>query len=260
MNSYALVTGASAGIGLAYCYELASRGYNLIMVSNEHEKLNRESAVISERYAVNSVPMCKDLSLECAAGELNEFCREQGLEVDILINNAGIFYFKDVTDISERTTATMIMLHIYTVTKLCRYFGEKMKLRKRGYILNMSSMSSSMPFPGIAVYSATKAYIRNFSEALYYEMRDFGVGVTVISPGAIATDLYKLSERNKKLGVSLGILMPPDVMVKRSIKAMFCRKRHFVPGFINHIFIFVIRFMPSMVVMKVRRLLIMKGI
>lgn len=117
-----------------------------------------------------------------------------------------------------------------------------------------------MVFPGIAVYSATKAYIRNFSEVLYYEMRDFGVGVTVVSPGAIATDLYNLSESNKNLGIKLGILMRPDVMVKRSLKIMFKRKRHFVPGFINHIFIFVIRFIPSFIVMKTRRILINKGI
>lgn len=138
MNSYALVTGASSGIGLAYCHQLARRDYNLIMVSNEQKKLNSESLLISERYGVKCVALCKDLSLESAAGELKSICDERSFEVEILINNAGIFYFKDVTDIPERVTDTMIMLHIYTVTKLCRYFGEQIKLRKKGYIRNMS--------------------------------------------------------------------------------------------------------------------------
>lgn len=130
--------------------------------------------------------------------------------MEVLVNNAGVFFFDDLTETDSRRIERMIGLHVQTVTMLCRYFGAAMKARGKGYILNMSSMSAGMPFPGISVYAATKSYLKQFSKAIHNELYDYGVRVTAVCPGAVATDLYNLSGHYQRLGLRLGILMRPN--------------------------------------------------
>ena len=135
-----------------------------------------------------------------------------GLEPDYVINNAGIFSFKEVTATGAATVSCFINLHVRAVTELSKAFASRFAARRHGRILNMSSMSCWMPMPGIALYSATKAYIRVFSRALHYELRDSGVSVTVACPGGIATDLFGLPENLKKLAINLGVLARPETL------------------------------------------------
>lgn len=191
----ALVTGASSGIGLMYARELAQTyHYNLLLVSNQEKELHEVAADISAQYGVQTTPLYRDLSLPNAAEELHDYCTEHHLEVEVLINNAGVFFFNSLVETSMRRIELMIMLHVTTVTKLCRLFGEDMCRRRKGYILNMSSMSAWMAMPGIQCYNATKAYILNFSKSLWYELKPYGVSVTVMTPGAVDTALFGLSD------------------------------------------------------------------
>ncbi|MFQ8826895.1 MAG: SDR family NAD(P)-dependent oxidoreductase [Alistipes sp.] len=109
----------------------------------------------------------------------------------------------------------MLRLHVRTTTLLCHYFGRSMQARGRGYILNMSSMSAWMPFPGISVYAATKSYLRTLSLAIRNELYDRGVRVTAVCPGAVATGLYNLSERYQRLALRLGIMMTPERLARK---------------------------------------------
>lgn len=234
----ALVTGASSGMGVHYATQLASYGYNLILVSNQDIQLKEVAESIKEQYnGLEVTSICKDLSGSGAAQELFDFCNERGIEVEVLVNNAGIFFFNDIIDCSIERIATIVNLHVYTVTMLCRLFGEKMRERRRGYILNMSSISAHTPFCGISLYTATKSYIRTMSKAFRLELKEFDVHVMTVSPGAVATDLYRLPKNLQKLGVNIGVIYRPEKLVKNALKKLFyTNKKEYIPGCINRLF------------------------
>ncbi len=155
------------------------------------------------------------------------------MSVDILVNNAGMFFFEELTSGNEPKALTMMRLHMFTPSRLCILFGEEMKKRGYGYIINMSSMAAQLPCPGITVYSATKAYLKSFGKSLYFEMRPYGVGVTTVCPAAIATPLYKLKPSLLKLGVNIGLIGTPQWLVRKALKGMLKKKRVVKPGLMN---------------------------
>lgn len=234
MSRWALITGGSSGMGLELARQLAAKGFDLLLVSNQEEELARVSEELSTTYGVHVLGRFQDLAAESAADELFSFCQEQGLEVEVLINNAGMFFFEELTAENEAKALTMMQLHMFTPTRLCILFGEAMKKKSNGYILNISSMAAKLPCPGITVYSATKAYLKSFSKSLYFEMRPYGVGVTTVCPAAIATPLYKLKPSLMKLGVSIGLIGTPRWLVRRALKRMFKKRRVVKPGLMNY--------------------------
>ncbi|MBO4530488.1 MAG: SDR family NAD(P)-dependent oxidoreductase [Paludibacteraceae bacterium] len=242
---YALVTGASSGIGLQYATELARQKYDLLLVSNQEKEIQEAATDLANRFGVQTIGLYKDLSTENAAQELHTYCKENNLQIDILINNAGIFFFNEYVKTDIKRIELMLNLHMKTVSEMCYYFGADMKERGFGYILNMSSMSAWMTMPGISVYNATKAYILNFSRSIWYEMKPYGVGVTAICPGAVDTGLYGLSDKWRKVAVGIGVSMRPEELAKKALKKMFKKKKQYIPGWINHIFIFLVKHLPD---------------
>lgn len=247
----ALVTGASSGIGLEYARELARQGYDLLVVSNQENEIFETARQLSDEYNVKTMPYFMDLATENSADLLYHYCQEQNITVDILINNAGVFFFNELIKTSGTRVSVMLNLHVHTVTQMCRLFGADMAKRGTGYILNMSSMSAWMTMPGINVYNATKAYILNFSRSLWYELHSYGVSVTAVCPGAIDTGLYGLAPKWRKVAVALGISMPPAKLVKKALRAMFKGKKYTVPGWINRPFIFIIKHLPDWLVFAI---------
>ena len=239
-----LVTGASSGIGLQYATALA-RDYhsNLLLVSNQQEELSRVAADLAAQYGVKTTAHFADLSLPDAAENLFQWTKDQGLVVDVLINNAGVFFFNPYIETSMKRIELMLQLHVITVAKLTRLFAEDMAKRSssvsdsglpmKGYILNMSSMSAWMAMPGIQTYNASKAFIYNLSKSLWYEFKPLGVGITVMAPGAVDTALFGLSPKLRKLAVNLTVSIPPEKLVKRALKKLFKNKKADTPGFLN---------------------------
>lgn len=251
----ALVTGASSGIGLCFCRELARRGCNLVMVSNQ-TCLEECAEEISEEFGVSTCPFFCDLTTDDSAARILDFLDSQNLEPDYLINNAGIFSFKEVTATDPDKVRCFIDLHIRAVTELSRAFAIRFSERGRGRILNMSSMSCWMPMPGIALYSATKSYIRVFSRALHYELRDRGVTVTVACPGGIATDLFGLPENLKRLAINISVLTRPETFARKAVNKMLCGKKQYINGLLNRFSIFFVAIMPTNVRMLVKHRLL----
>jgi len=229
----ALVTGASSGMGVLYAECLAKAGCNLLIVSNQEKELNEVATNIREKSGGKVTARFQNLAEENAAQNLYDFCESQGLSIDILINNAGMFYFEEMTPENDAKTETMLRLHVFTMTKMCRLFGDAMKKRRFGYILNVSSLAGVTPFPGITMYSATKAYIMTFTKALHFEMKYYGVGATVVCPAAIATPLYGLSEKLMKFAVAIGVVRTPKWLVRRALRGMFNKRRIMKPAFQN---------------------------
>ena len=232
----ALVTGASSGIGLQYATALA-RDYHtdLLLVSNQEQEQIAVARDLAQTYGVQATPLYMDLSRQNAAEQLHQYCYDNNLQVDILINNAGVFFFNPIVETSMSRFELMLMLHVVTVAKLCRLFGEDMCRRGSGYILNMSSMSAWMAYPGIQTYNSTKAFIYNFSKSLWYEFRPKGVGITVMTPGAVDTALFGLSPKWRKVAVRLTVSIPPEKLVKIALKRMFKKKKQGMPGLLNHL-------------------------
>jgi short-subunit dehydrogenase len=220
-------------MGLEYARQLAETGCDLLLVSNQKEELEKVAEALRQGREIQVVPHYQDLATETAAEELLAFCQAESLQVDILINNAGMFFFEELTSENEAKALTMMRLHVLTPTKLCVLFGEEMKRRGYGYLINMSSMAAKLPCPGITVYSATKAYLKSFSKSLYFEMRPYDVGVTAVCPAAIATPLYKLKPSLLSLGVKIGVIGTPQWLVRKALNGMMRKKRVVKPGFMN---------------------------
>jgi len=229
----ALVTGASSGMGLLYAKYLAEADCNLLIVSNQEKELNEVADDIRKEFSVNVIARYQDLSREDAAQQLFDYCKKENIIIDILINNAGMFFFHELDDEYHKKMELMLNLHVMTPSKMSRLFGDEMKKRGFGHIVLVSSMAARLPFPGITTYSATKAYLKSFGKSLYYEMRDYGVGVTTVCPGAIATPLYKLNPKLLKLGVKIGLIGTPQWLVRKALKGMFRKKMVVAPGFMN---------------------------
>ena len=234
----ALVTGASRGIGRCYALRLASMGYNVLMVASGEEELQateKEVAAVNPKVWVRSYT--KDMATPTAAEELFAWTEGQSIKVDVLINNAGIFSFCDILSTPAERIKRVIYLHDITATLMCQIYADDMIKRGGGYILNMSSYSIWMPYPGLSLYSASKAYLKSFSVAFSKEVRDKGVVVTAICPAGIATDLYGLSPKLQRFGVRTGILMTPESCARRSLNGLFRGQRCKVPDWWFRLFI-----------------------
>ena len=247
-----LVTGASSGIGLEYARQLACDYHSdLLLVSNQQTELQQVAAHLAAQYGVHVTAHYADLSLPDAAEDLFTYTQRENMQVDVLINDAGIFIFNPFVETSMRRIETILHLHVVTVTKLCRLYGEQMAQRGNGYILNMSSMSAWMAMPGIQLYNATKAFIYNFSKSLCYELHPYGVKITVMAPGAVDTALFGLAPRLRKLAVRLTVSIPPEKLVRRALKDLFRGKKADTPGFLNWLATPLLRHTPDWLMLAV---------
>ena len=221
-------------MGLEYARQLAAKGYDLLLVSNREEELSAARAQLQASWPVRVTTRFQDLATPDAADQLFAWCtQELGILPDVVINNAGLFFFKELQAEDLDRVQAMLNLHVTTVTRSCILFGQAMKERGSGYLLIMSSMAARIPAPGITVYSATKAYLRSFGRSLSFELKPHGVGVTTVCPAAIATPLYRLDEKKMRLGVRLRLIHTPQWLVKRALKALFRGRRSLSPSAMN---------------------------
>jgi len=243
-NKTALVTGAASGIGLAFATRLARQGYDIFIVDIQEDKLTHAAQQLQNDYPVKVHCLSLDLSKIDAAETVYTYCKENNIEIHILISNAGRFVFDAITALDDATYNAFLQLHLNTPAKLCKLFGADMKLRREGYILTVSSLSAWMPYPYLSLYASTKRFLRTFSRAIHFEFSTYNVGVTTICPGAVDTGLFNLKPQWRKLARGLGIMITPDTLAKRSLKRMFRKRVTYIPGIINKISLPLILMIP----------------
>lgn len=252
---YALVTGASSGCGYEYARILAQKGYNLLIVSNEdaiHEKAN----TLRADFPVKVISLVRNLGVQDAAKDLYNYCADNHIEIEVLINNAGVYHDRDFMDDSEAFNMLIMNLHMITPAMLIYYFGQEMANRGKGYVLNMCSVTADIAVQRLASYGSTKAFLRNFSRSLYVEMKDKGVIITDMTPGAINTGLYNIKPWATKIGLLLGYIVQPNYLARRGVNAMFRgRAKVSVPFVWNYLLIWlVVLFVPTCLLRLIRKM------
>ena len=259
-NTYAVVTGSSSGIGYNFAKALALRGYNLLIVSNvpqindAAEQIKREIAKKGKTDII-VLPLVMDLGQQSSARELYEYAHAHKLEVEVLVNNAGVYHDKDILDDSEGFTSLIMNLHMYTPAMLCYLFGQDMKARGKGYILNVCSVTANMAAQRLGTYGGTKAFLAHFTRALHIELRQYGIHVTNVSPGAVDTGLYSISPTLTKIGKCLGIIVSPQTLARRGLRALFMgRAKTTIPTVFWQVLCFFILLAPTCLLRLIRRL------
>jgi uncharacterized protein len=253
MNKTVLITGASSGIGLHFSHKFAGSGHDVILVARSEEKLRTLSKEIESKYGVNSYVIPSDLSKPGASEALYEEVKAKGIQVDILINNAGFGLFGEFEQTVLSKELDMIQVNITALTELSKYFGKEMVNQKRGQILNVASTAAFQPGPLMAVYYATKAYVLSFSEALANEWGPHGVKVTALCPGATKTGFSDAADLQSSKLFQSGVMSVEEVVEEGYNQMMTKNKTVIIPGLKNRMLTQSIRFMPRKMVTNIVR-------
>jgi len=246
-GQWALVTGASSGIGWQISKQLAARTYNIIAVSNQETQLEDLKTKLEQSHKIQVLTIHQDLAREAAALEIYDYCQEQNIEPHILVNNAGMLLFGEMLDSDYGVMKSILHLHVNTPALLCRLFGVYMKEKGSGYILNVSSISSVMPFPTISVYGPTKTFLRYFTRAIRTELKPYGVHVCCLIPGTTDTPLNDPFGANMSLGRKIGIVKGPESVARAGIRAMFRNQPRCIPGLLNKAIVLLVPLMPQFI-------------
>jgi short-subunit dehydrogenase len=229
MGSWALVTGASSGIGAAFARRLAERGMDVAVVARSGAKLEALAAEIRERHGVAALVIVQDLAEPDAAERVGEAVDKAGIAVEVLVNNAGIGTFGRDVSIGADYSRDTAMVNMVAVTGLIKRFLPAMCERGSGAVVNVASMAGFQAQPYMALYAATKAFVVNYSLGLWVETRGTGVKVLAVCPGPVDTGFpiangIKYDER--RLG---WLLADPDKIVRQSLRALDRDKGYVVP-------------------------------
>ena len=225
----ALVTGASSGLGESFARKLAAGGNDLVLVSENGPELARVQRDIESVAACSVTTIVMDLFKPDGPDRIFDHCRRNGLQVDILINCAGIFVNVDREMSELAPVENIINLHVLAVTKLCFLFGRSMIPRKMGYILNISSIAADFADPASLTYGPTKRYVLSLSEALHCEWKEHNINVTCITPGGIKTNFFSA---NKVFipGIIRRTLISADRCAEIGLNALFRGTFRVTPG------------------------------
>ncbi len=245
-DSYALITGASEGIGFELAKLLAADKYNLVIIARDQSDLQKAAEALKQ-YGVEVVTISKDLFEPQAAQEIYKEVTDKGLYITALVNNAGQGVYGKFIDTELERELKIIQLNIISLVTLTKFFIKDMVGRGEGRILNLSSIAGKIPGPYQAVYHGTKAFVHFFSEAIRSEIKDSGVTVTSLLPGATDTDFFNKADMTESKIVEEGKLGDPADVAKDGYDAMMAGKDMIVSGFKNKMQVAMSNMMPDSV-------------
>lgn len=225
----ALVTGASSGIGKSFAHLLAGQGTDVILVARSQDKLTAIAVDIQNRYGISATVIQQDLGKPGAAKELFDQVQAQGLDVDLLINNAGFGKWGGFNQFSLEEYQQMIQLNITALTELCYLFLPLMKDKSEAGIINVGSTASLIPVPYSAVYAATKSYVLFLSEGLVGELEGSSVKVHCLCPAGTDTNFANVASDGREQEVSSD-MKTPDEVAKEGLAAFLADKHYVVTG------------------------------
>ncbi len=253
----ALVTGASGGIGGAFARRLAARGADLILTGRSEEKLEALASEIEKAHGRAVFWTVEDLTRPGGPVSLFERTEGSGRAVDLLVNNAGAAQFGEFLDRPWERVASELHLNTAALTELCYRFGRAMRDRRGGYILNVASIGSYVPAPGLAAYGAEKAYVLSLTEALAHELRPAGVRVCAVCPGAVRTAWWENAGQKEPVSaVVRAIMTSPEEVARVGLRGLLRGRRNVMVGLDIGLAVFFLRFLPRRLVVAVSAALI----
>ncbi len=235
MKGYALITGASKGIGKSIADVLARQGYNLLLVARSAGELEQVSAAIENKHKVTIHYLAVDLSNVDGVQRVVNWVSNLNVPLSVLINNAGYGVFGKFTDRQLNEQINMLDLNINAVISLTHQLLPALQANPSSYILNVASTAAYQAVPALAVYAASKAFILSYSRGLRYELKDTTVSVSCLCPGPTATNFAHRAGMDSLAELAEKFNMPPDEVAEIGIKGLFNKKAEIIPGFLNRI-------------------------
>jgi short-subunit dehydrogenase len=245
MKKVALITGASAGLGVEFARQLSKRGHRLVLAARRKERLEELANELGNARAVSI-----DLSKSNAAAKLIADLDANGETVDLLVNNAGFGLIGRFAELDAKRQRQMIDLNVGTLTDLCRAVAPGMIARKSGAILNVASTAAFQPGPKMAVYFATKAFVLSLTEALHEELKPHGIKVSCLCPGPTRTEFGDVAGFGGN-GMFDKVAMNAREVVEAGLKGLNSNRAVVVTGWVNKIGAASTRFAPRSIVRKI---------
>jgi uncharacterized protein len=234
--AYALITGASKGIGAAIADELARRKFDVLLVARSETPLRELAAHLVSTYGIRADYLVLDLATDTAAQQLFDWCQAKNYPVSVLVNNAGYGLSGPFEKYTVAEHTDMLQVNVLTLMQLCRLFLPILRQQTRGYILNIASSAAYQAVPGLTLYAASKSLVLQFSRGLHQELRKTNVSVTAVSPGATDTDFVTRAQLGAKgLKAAKQIHMTADDVARQAVEAMLAGRVEVVTGLLNKI-------------------------
>lgn len=248
-SGYALVTGASSGIGVDFARELAGRGFDVILTARRRERLEQVAEDIRRDFSVEAIVVPGDLAAPDGARQLYDEVTALGKPVTMLVNNAGLGHFSPLLDQTLEMIETVIRVNTAALVTLTRLYAEDMRQRGGGYILNNGSFSAIQPTPHYAVYSGTKAFVLAFTQAVSHELRPGNVKVSVLCPGFFRSEFMDHAGQ-KKRSIVKRIMLDSTRVARAGIAGVLRGKTVIIPGLIYKVMNLLTRLMPRTMVTR----------
>ena len=252
MSKTALITGASSGIGVEFAKIHAGHGDNLVLIARREDKLNKLKNDLLNHHDIDIMVFSQDLSNPESTGNIRDFCNDNDIRIDYLINNAGFGGYGYFHETDAGRYDNMMKVNMLALTRLTRAFLPDMVKRKSGRILNIASTAAFVPGPMQAVYYASKAYVLSFTEAVANELQGTGVSATVLCPGATRTEFFDVAGFDESSFKLMGVASAKSC-AEYGYTSMMNGKVVAIHGFRNKLMLFTIRFSPRWLVRRIVR-------
>ncbi len=246
----ALITGASSGIGLALAEALARRGQSLLLVARQRDALDSIASELTQRFGVEVLYRVCDLAEPLQLSGLLQELEQSGLQIDLLVNNAGIGSSGAFVEQDWRREQQLIELNILALARLCHALGSAMARRGQGQILNVASVAGFQPGSWMSNYYASKAYVLHFSEALREELAPRGVRVSVLCPGPTRTAFFRGARMTMGRFESSALMMNAEEVAELTVRALERNRAIIIPGWPNRLLTLLPRLLPRVLLRK----------
>jgi len=245
--SYALITGATKGIGKAIATELASRMYNVLLVARSENLLKEVTEELQAKYSAGCHYLALDLTANDAPEKVVQWIEKNNFPVSILVNNAGYTVWSEFEKSNLNEQLNMMQLNMNTMVQLTHKLLPFLRKQQKSYILNVASTSAYQAIPAMSTYAASKSFVIYFTRGLRLELKNSNISVSCISPGTTDSDFMNRAKMDALKETAAKFSMKPEVVAKIAVDGMLKGKAEIIPGFVNWISVMMSYFLPKSV-------------
>ncbi len=243
--STALITGASSGLGIDFAHQFAKDGHDVVLLARSKPELESLAIELEKTYSIRATVIVADLSIEEEVSRIFPALQDLGIEIDYLVNNAGFGHHDAFSSLPWSAHQALMRVNMESLTQLTHEFLQPMLQKGRGKIMLVASTASFQPGPFMALYYASKAYVRSFGEALSKELEGSGVSVTILCPGPTQTPFFEKAGMNSMKLLNWGQMESSEKVAKYGYRQMMRGKRTVISGTLNALGAFATRLAPK---------------